>query len=396
MRTPRLAIIAFACLVLGALVVGGCGSVDSPSALKGAPEEAVLGTAEVVLPTRRCANYFLVEAYLNGRGPFTLVLDTGASQTVVSPRIAELLKDDARPVDLYAEGSQGKRQDIRSVVRVRELRLGEAKLHGFDAITLDLSKIQATLGARVDGILGYPAFGDVLLTIDYPNSTVKIARGSLAEPDGRRVLRLADSDRPTIIAQVNGKKRRLLIDSGKAGGFSLSNFESQEFLNPPATIALGVAIGGSFVLRAGRLAGDITFGDVTYRRPVVEDSDASDLIGAEAMKSFAVVFDARRRRVAFEKSGERTIESPPIRGIGVGFDFTQGSWDVGQVFPGQPAEIVGILPGDAVVRLGGKRTRELACTRPMEAFSVGDSIDVAIIRQRRRMEFKVPIITLVP
>src|SRR5262249_40435502 len=144
-------------VALASHFLGGC-----TASLQSAPTTAVLAQPTVTLPTRRCANYFLVQTSLNGKGPFWMVLDTGASQTVVSPRIADQLKDDARPVNLYAEGSQGQRQDVSHIVTIRELKIGDATLSGLEAITLDLSRIQATLGANVDGILGYPAFADVI------------------------------------------------------------------------------------------------------------------------------------------------------------------------------------------------------------------------------------------
>jgi len=384
-------------LVFAALLALALGACSTAPRIQSAPSQAVLASdAGVTLPSHRCANYFLLDVRLNGRGPFTMILDTGAAQTVVTPRVADLLKNDARPVDMYAEGSQGKRQDVTRLVAVRDLVIGEASFHGFDAVVLELSKIQATLGTKIDGILGYPAFRDVLLTVDYPNSTLRVARGHLPPPDGRDIVELVGRDRPAVEARVNSRRRTMTIDTGKAGGFSLRDFDHEEFAHPPATIAMGVAVGGSYVLRAGRLAGDIQIGDFAFQRPVVDSSEASDLIGADALRSFAIVLDQSHRRMKLDHPGERTIQSPPVRGIGIGFDFSEGAWSVSQVFPGLPAEAAGIQPGDWVILLAGKRLRDLSCTRASELFEIGDDIDVAVVRQRRRLEFKVPIATLVP
>jgi hypothetical protein len=40
--------------------------------------------------------------------------------------------------------------------------------------------------------------------------------------------------------------------------------------------------------------------------------------------------------------------------------------------------------------------RDLACTRPLDLFEVGTDVDLTVIRQRQRLEFRVPIMTLVP
>jgi predicted aspartyl protease len=378
--------------VLGLLA--GCSSGPSVSAR---PDEAILrNPAGVTLPSRRCANYFMLQTRLNGKGPFNLLLDTGASQTVVSNRVADLLKEDARPVDMYAEGSQGRRQEVRRVVHLHRVEIGDAELRGLDAIVLDLSRIQATLGAGIDGILGYPAFRDVLLEVDYPASAVRVRAGELPRPDGKSVVALTSGDRPVVEAKVGRRSRSFLIDTGKAGGFSVSDFDSLAFSTPPATVAMGVAVGGAYELRSGRLDDDLTVGDVVFKRPIVEKSETSDLIGAEALKTFTLTFDQRRRRVRLEKTGSRTITFLPVRGIGLGFDFSDGRWGISRVFPGQPAEAAGIRPGDAIIRLGGKRLRDLACTRPLDLFEVGTDVDLTVIRQRQRLEFRVPIMTLVP
>jgi hypothetical protein len=386
-------------LVAAALLIGGCSTIGGIKAQPGTVSLRDRNGNEadsLTLPSHRCANYFLIDARLNGRGPFTFILDTGSSQTVVSPRVAEMLKDDSRPVDMYAEGSQGRHQDVSSVIIVRDLQIGDAQLSGFEAITLDLTRIQATLGANVDGILGYPAFRDVLLTVDYPASAVRIARGDLPRPDGRTIVPLTNSDRPTVDVKIGSRRRSLMLDTGKAGAFSISDFDQQSFANPPITIALGVAVGGSYEMRSGRLDNDILLGDITFRRPIVERSSSSDLFGAEALKTFAVTIDQRNRRVQFAAPGDRTITFQPLRGIGVGFDFTGGNWSVARVFPGLPAEVAGIQPGDAIIRLGGKRLREYACTRPLDLFNSGDAIDVSVLRERKRVDFHVPIVTLVP
>jgi predicted aspartyl protease len=383
-----------ASLAAGALLAG----CATPADLRPEPTAALIeGEApSVVLPTRRCANYFLADVTINGRGPYAMLVDTGASHTVVSARVARDLEADATPMALgAARGSQGRTQKIESLVRARSLRAGALELREFNAITLDLAGVQAALGTRLDGILGYNAFGGLLLTFDYPASEVRVARGALPTPDGDRVLKLVSQERPEVVARVNGRPRTMLIDTGKAGAFTLSRFDRLDFLAPPADVSTGVAIGGSFVLRAGRLADDVTLGGVTFARPIVENSDSSDLIGAEALKPFVVTFDARRARVRLEGAPE-PVTFPPVRGIGVGFEYTDQAWTVSDVFPGTPAELAGLKRGDVVVRLAGKRLHELSCTRQRDLFATGDTIDVAVIRDRRRVNVTVPVITVVP
>lgn len=389
---------SISCLLIAcvlAILLPGCAA---PVASEGSPAQAVIADSSgpITLPSRRCANYFLLDATINGRGPFTLLLDTGASRTVLTPRAADRLSEFAYKMDARVRGSQGATQPVTRGVRINTMTLGTLTLESFDAMAVDLSKVQAVLGTRIDGILGYPAFADLLLTIDYPTSSVRVSRGRLPPVDHQFVLPLASRSRPVIEVRIADEHRDFLLDSGKASGFSFEDFERQKFSSPPATIAMGVAIGGSYELHAGRLADDITLGAITFRTPVIEDSDASNLIGVDALKRFSITFDQRNRRVRFEPAGDATVHFPPIRGIGVGFEYDDGFWTVSRIFPGLPAETTDLQSGDIVVRLAGRRLRDLACTRQTELYETANAIEISVIRDRRRMDVKVPVMTLVP
>ncbi len=385
-------------------LLGGCASGSpSSSGLDRVADRVLLppGDKEHALPTRRCGNYFLITTRINDRGPFTLLLDTGAAATVLSQQAGGRLTDFSRPSDGYAIGSQGRRQPIDRVIRIESLTAGDVTFMGFEAIVLDLSSIQAVLGTRVDGILGFDAFREVLLTIDYPGAAVRVAGGSLPPADDQFILPLIRSDRPEVRARIgsgpSARTKRLLLDTGKAGGFTFADFDDQNFSSPPSTVAMGVAIGGPFELKAARLADDLSLGGITFPKPVVERSESSDLVGADALKSLVITFDARSKRVRFTPSASGpVITSAPVRGIGVGFAYGEGMWTVDRIFPDVPTDAGGLTPGDIVIRLGGRRLRELSCTRPTELFETGEAIDVSVIRDRRRVDLRVPVMTLVP
>ena len=57
--------------------------------LPGPPDAAARdgSQGEYVLPTRQCGDFFLVDAWVNGVGPFPLLLDSGAGRTVLDPAV---------------------------------------------------------------------------------------------------------------------------------------------------------------------------------------------------------------------------------------------------------------------------------------------------------------------
>lgn len=378
----------------------GSSSSSAPSSrLRAAPREAVLAESStpIVLPSRRCANYFLVDVMINERGPYAMLLDTGASQTVVSPRVLRELAADTRDINGTAVGSQGRRQSLEGMLTIRSMTAGPLELRAFSAVGLDISAVESALGTRVDGILGYQAFADVLLTIDYPASVVSVQRGELPKEDGKAIIALTSFDRPNVEVRIGDKRRTMLIDSGKGGGFAMQRVERLPTLTGPTEVSTGVAVGGTYVSRSARLADDVKLGSVVFKTPIVDVSDASDLIGAAALASTVLTFDQQNQRLRIVPTSQTAVTFPPVRGIGAGFDFSTGSWKISHVFPDSPAELAGLQPGDILIRFNGRRLRELACKPPGEMFAVGPSVKVDVIRPpRQRLTFDVPVAIVVP
>ena len=81
----------------------------------------------VTAPFIKVGNSIVVRMHINGRGPFNLVLDTGAELTIVSPKAARKVKlrDSGRGIRLA--GVTGGTRAILS--KVDTLSLGDAKVH---------------------------------------------------------------------------------------------------------------------------------------------------------------------------------------------------------------------------------------------------------------------------
>lgn len=395
MRTRLTALLALA----AAALLAGCSSGPSAQNLRPGPRESVIAAgAAIKLPARRCANYFLISTTINGRGPYAMLLDTGASQTVVSSRVARDLAADIQPVSGNAIGSQGRTQKIDGLLQIRTMNAGELELRNFSAIALDLRTIEAALGTRLDGILGYEAFRSVLLTIDYPNSEVRVERGELPDENNRDIVSLTSFDAPNVEVRIGDKRRIMLIDSGKGAAFSLRRLETLPTAAPIADVSSAVAVGGGFVSRSARLSNDMVLGGTVFKTPIVDASDNSNLIGAAAFADMALTFDQRNQRLRITPRSNPTVTFPPIRGIGAAFDFSSGSWKIGQVFPNSTAELAGLKPGDILIRFNGRRLSELACKPASDMFATGNSVQLDVIRQqpRQRLSIEVPIAILVP
>jgi predicted aspartyl protease len=117
--------------------------LTSPSPL---PQES----SGTTIPLQRKLGVFLAKLTLNGQGPFTMLLDTGADSTFISKPVAQKLKLDAKqrqPMQIL--GFCGLEPAERS--RLTSVKLGQQEQTGVEAIILS-SPILKLLG--VDGILG--------------------------------------------------------------------------------------------------------------------------------------------------------------------------------------------------------------------------------------------------
>lgn len=108
----------------------------------------------------------MIEVMLNGRGPFALALDTGASATLLSPATAKAAGIEAgEPVGLGGAGgaaAAGARMG-RATIAFGAIDRADARV----AIADVLEPVAAASGAPLDGVLGADFFGTGRLVIDY-------------------------------------------------------------------------------------------------------------------------------------------------------------------------------------------------------------------------------------
>lgn len=135
--------------------------VETPQAAEGRTVPLEVGEATVGGGT-----LVFVPVHIDDTGPFTFVLDTGASNTAVDRELAEELELDTTGPEGPVEGITG--EGAGTVVRIETWRLGEIELAARDAVALDLGGEGGGEFDAFDGLLGSDVlseFGSV--TIDY-------------------------------------------------------------------------------------------------------------------------------------------------------------------------------------------------------------------------------------
>jgi hypothetical protein len=379
------------------LLLPGCGL-----ALRFAPQVTQIPPQGITLPTRQCARHFLVDATINGRGPYTLLIDTGAATCILSPAVAAAMPERTGPTLFAAMGASGKTVVVTRKVRIDCLEVGGPgqpvlRLENLDAPVFDLSSFETPLGGTLDGILGYPAFRDVLLTLDYPAGAVRLARDSLSPgPDSTRLL---DGNSPRVQFTIQGRPMKAILDSGSGGWFMLKGTgpgsEPFEYSSPPAPIGSYIAVGGRELSHAGRLRGAATLGPMEIEAPILESSRHASLIGAKVMQHAAIDFDQRAGLVRFRPAAPIPVRPEGIFGIGVATTPERGEVRVTDVFPGLPAERAGLKRGDIIEAVNGRPTLDLICERD-RLFTQKGSAELLITRDGAPLRVLVDVVALVP
>jgi predicted aspartyl protease len=144
----------------------------------------------------------MLPVFVNGRGPFAFILDTGA----VSCLVTRSLASEAGIVQLATQQGHGGAGEVTmGIGSADSIALGHASTNGARVgITDELLRIAATIGAPVDGALGYDFLRDFRLTIDYKNQTVELAQGAGSPEATDRFgpalpFKLAHSTKPLIL-----------------------------------------------------------------------------------------------------------------------------------------------------------------------------------------------------
>ncbi|MFW9830489.1 MAG: aspartyl protease family protein [Candidatus Thorarchaeota archaeon] len=124
-----------------------------------------------------------IPVHINDKGPFEIILDTGASGTVITPSLAAQLGiTEALPKDIEGQNNvqakgceQGVCPGVGGVATgfgatLKQLSVGTATQENVPVGVINL-KIMSPRGEPIDyGVLGYPFLKNYTLVIDYPRS----------------------------------------------------------------------------------------------------------------------------------------------------------------------------------------------------------------------------------
>lgn len=200
--------------------------------------------------------------YVDGRGPFRFVIDTGASRSTVSPALTSKLG--LQPSDSPGVWLSGVTGSARvPTVGVRELRAG-----GIDFLAGNLPVIWSSIMADADGILGIAGLHRHRMFVDFERDHVEISLSDGRRPGYRHVRVRANVVRGGLLAaeaRIGAVRTTVVIDTGAER--SLGNLKLLEALRKRRRAGPAQAL-----TPVEGATGEITFGHAARAPPISFDN----------------------------------------------------------------------------------------------------------------------------
>jgi predicted aspartyl protease len=174
------------------------------------PGSRINPEGEIVDIDQDRAERMTVPVSIEGKGPFSFVIDTGAERTVISRRIADKLAlEGEEPAKLMSIAGTS----MVDMVFVPSLTLGQKSYNGL------ISPVLAARHIGADGILGLDGLQDQRILFDFVLNQIVIedADEARSRPKSREIVVTAKRRSGQLIftdATISGVKVNVIVDTG--------------------------------------------------------------------------------------------------------------------------------------------------------------------------------------
>jgi hypothetical protein len=358
------------------------------------PPGASEAKASLVLDNGR----LLVEARINGQGPFAFILDTGG-HAILTPAMVERLGLTARGLGITSGSGSGSMTTQYAEVSALEVGGARVEKQPFLVLPLPWPFVERGQAPAIAGLLGLELFERFVVALDYDDGTLRLTRFGDA-PAGTPVALQFTSDMPLAHAELDGKDGIFGIDSGNGGDvvvfsrWAMAAGIRDRYRAGSSQASMGVGgtsveylarteqfkIGGLPVTALAARLSEATEGAFAAR------SEAGNL-GQTVLSRFNVVFDYRREAMYLTPRAHPAVVQTPRAGF-TAMKLDAKKFSVLAIASGGPAEAAGLKSGDAIVSIDGVTAEELA-GRDLAAKvrqPVGTPLRLGVLRAGARLD----------
>lgn len=355
-------------------------------------------------------NLIIVPIYLNDKGPYNFVLDTGVSSAIITE--PSLLNDlelkTTKEIKVVGAGSD--QQDLRAFI-VSNVKVD---FTGITAPNLDMTilsedvfNLSGYVGIPIYGILGYQFFNSFVVKINFADTNLTLYQPQsfvYRKRDGFRMAFELDDKKPYVhaITTFNDSieiKSRLILDTGAGHAISLEQGSHPGIKLPVPALRtqLGTGLSGTIRGYLGRVQ-TFQLGKYKFKNILTSFPDHTDVgakveksvvrngnLGNEVLKRFNVIIDYSRSTLTLKPNNsyrdpfEHDMCGIEIMAVGTNFN----KYVIYKVEPGSPAAEADLQVEDEILFINAASAQALTITQIDKLLHFKDGYRLLMIIRRK-------------
>jgi hypothetical protein len=324
-------------------------------------------------------NLVVIPVYVNGKGPYNFILDTGVGPMIITDTtiVKELDPTKLRPIKITG---LGKGAEIEALLSNEiSASVGKAGISYIPAAILkeDVLGLSNYVGINISGLLGYYFFRSFIVKINYSaRRVVYFSHGTARKIKGEKVPIQILNSKPYVnidldVPDLGSISAKMVIDNGASHALSLETLNEKPFPVPTGAISanLGIGLNGPISGNLGRVTsvklGNFVFKNVISSYPVYDDValktyllNRNGNLGAEILSRFNITFDYEggamylKPNMTFKRSFDHDMA-----GIEIYSEETKPRrFYASRIESGSPADLAGIREGDEILSVNFTKT----------------------------------------
>lgn len=319
-------------------------------------------------------NLIIIPLYLNKKGPFNFILDTGISPMIITDTamITTLGLKNLRPIKIVG---MGKGLEITALLaHDLSVKIGKASIDSMPTAVLkdDILGLSDYVGTKIHGLIGYYFFKSFLVEIKYANKRLTFSLPNATKKiRGEKIPLQFINNKPYVniaitTAELGNITAKMVVDNGASHAVSLETLYDQPFPVPASSVKanLGVGLSGAISGSIGRIPqlqiGSYVFKNVISSYPLYDDAAAKTLLlnrngnlGADILARFNVTFDYTqeamylKRNVNYNRPFEHDMSGMEVY-------LENGAsrrYFISRIEPESPADLAGMQPDDEILSI---------------------------------------------
>jgi hypothetical protein len=325
-------------------------------------------------------NRIIIQVLINGRGPFYMMLDTGATN-ILSNEVAAALN--LQQYNRFPVSGGGENTVYASYCDVQSLEITDQVLPSSRFICMDVADMRSAIGfPHLDGLIGYEVFSQFLTEINFDRMQISLQsfskRKALVASDFSVALSF-QGPMPVVDAVLDGIPGKFWLDTGDRASATLSlpfiqNNSLREKYSPKFSTMTGYGLGGpmktSMAFASALDLGGMLFQNTLIRLPDMKSRGLNDpasagTIGMGILRQFNLLFDYSRREMIISKNSVFAQDRSFDRS-GMWIAPSSEGFLIMDVFENSPAWNAGLRAGQQILSVNGAAASSMSVLRVRE------------------------------